>query len=174
MRILGIDPGSLLTGYGVIDVCANHNRYVTCGTLSLKTLKMPARLQLIYETVSEIITEFQPDQFAIERVFVNKNIDSALKLGHARGVAMCAASMQGLEVGEYAPREIKLATTGSGSADKGQVQHMVKVLLGLNQTPDEDAADALATAICHAHHNSSTAVRLQQQMAGDNIKLVEK
>jgi len=173
MRILGIDPGSLLTGYGVIDVNANHNRYVTCGTLSLKTLKMPARLQLIYETISEIITEFQPDQFAIERVFVNKNIDSALKLGHARGVAMCAASMQGLEVGEYAPREIKLATTGSGAADKAQVQHMVKVLLSLKQTPDEDAADALATAICHAHHSSGTAAKLRQQMGAD-IKLVEK
>ena len=174
MRILGIDPGSLLTGYGVIDIKGNHNRYVTCGTLSLKTLTMPARLQLIYETISEIITEYKPDEFAIERVFVGKNSDSALKLGHARGVAMCAASMAGLEVSEYAPREIKLAATGSGSADKTQVQHMVKVLLGLNKSPSEDAADALAIAICHAHHSSAPAIKLQQRIAvGSNRKLAE-
>lgn len=175
MRILGIDPGSLLMGYGVIDVDGNHNRYVTCGTLSLKTLKMPARLQLIYETISEIISEYNPQQFAIERVFVSKNVDSALKLGHARGVAICAASMSGLEVSEYAPRAIKLATTGSGAADKGQMQYMVKILLGLNKVPGEDAADALATAICHAHHSSGPAAKLQQRISRcANVKSVEK
>ncbi|VAW73612.1 Crossover junction endodeoxyribonuclease RuvC [hydrothermal vent metagenome] len=175
MRILGIDPGSLLMGYGLIDVEGNHYRYISCGTLSLKTLKMPARLKLIFETISELIVEHKPQQFAIERVFMGKNVDSALKLGQARGVAMCAASMQGLEVSEYAAREIKQATTGSGAADKGQIQHMVKVLLGLNKVPGEDAADALATAICHAHHSSGPVAKLQQKIqSNDNLGLAGK
>lgn len=152
MRILGIDPGSRATGYGVVEVSGSELGFVAAGTIRTVTEgEMSARLKRIYDGIGEIVTEHQPDLLAIEQVFVSNNPKSALILGQARGVAMCAGANHELPVFEYAAREIKLALVGKGSADKSQVSHMVRVLLGLNKTPASDAADALACAICHAH-----------------------
>ncbi len=154
-RVLGIDPGSRVTGYGVIDVAGRGARqtlgYVTSGCIKSGSGEMPARLGVIYRGVKEIVDEFQPEIVAIERVFLAKNPASALKLGQARGVAIAAAVSAELEVAEYAAREVKLAVTGTGGAAKTQVQHMVRVILQLAGTPAEDAADALAIAICHVN-----------------------
>ena len=155
MRILGIDPGSRTTGYGVIDIPSQGARdrlsYVTSGCIKSGNGEMPERLGVIYKGVREIVTEYQPDAVAIERVFLAKNPASALKLGQARGVAIAAVVAAELGVSEYAAREVKLAVTGTGGAAKTQVQHMVRVLLQLAGTPAEDAADALAIAICHVN-----------------------
>jgi len=150
-RILGIDPGSRLTGFGVIDGDAQKTTYVSCGCIRTQSETMPLRLQEIYTGISEIITQYQPVALSIEQVFMHRNANSALKLGQARGVAMVAAVQQGLTVYEYAPNQIKQAVVGKGHADKSQIQHMIKVLLCLSDMPQADAADALAAAICHAH-----------------------
>lgn len=150
-RILGIDPGSRLTGFGLLDFAGGRATYVASGTV--KTLKgsFPDRLRQIFESVGEIVAEYRPDVVAIESVFMHKNAGSALKLGQARSAALCATFSHPVEVHEYAAREIKLAVVGTGSASKEQVQHMVVSLLGLDRTPAEDAADALAAALCHGH-----------------------
>jgi len=150
-RILGIDPGSRITGYGVIDVEANHHRYVSSGCLRIGGKQLADRLGQIFRDLSDLIQQYQPDELAIEQVFMHRNADSALKLGQARGAAICAAVNQSLAINEYSPREIKQAVVGKGSADKSQVQHMIKVILNLQGEPQEDAADALAVAVCHAH-----------------------
>jgi crossover junction endodeoxyribonuclease RuvC len=152
-RILGIDPGSRLTGFGVIEVCRQRSVYITCGCIRLQSDSLPLRLQEIYTGISQIIEEYQPTVSAIEQVFVHRNVASALKLGQARGVAIVAGVQHGLAVHEYAPTQIKQAVVGTGRADKIQVQQMVKVLLSLSNTPQVDAADALAVALCHAHTN---------------------
>lgn len=149
-RILGIDPGSRLTGYGLIDTDGQHARYVSSGCLKVTGATLPEKLGLIFTELSALIGEFKPHQFAIENVFMNRNADSALKLGQARGAAICAAVTCALPVAEYAPREIKQAVVGKGGADKCQVQHMVRVLLNLSEAPQADAADALAIALCHS------------------------
>lgn len=154
MRILGIDPGSRTTGYGVIDVADGQRErlsYVTSGCIKSGAGEMPERLGVIYHGVNEIVGRYEPDAVAIEQVFLAKNPASALKLGQARGVAIAAAVAAELPVSEYAAREVKLAVTGTGGAAKTQVQHMVRVLLALAGTPAEDAADALAIAICHVN-----------------------
>lgn len=151
-RILGIDPGSRITGFGLIDTVKHKSVYVTCGCIRTRATTMPLRLQEIYTGVSEIIGQYQPTVLAIEQVFVHRNVASALTLGQARGVAIVAGVQQGLTVYEYAPTQIKQAIVGQGHAAKTQVQHMVKVLLGLSKSPTADAADALAVALCHAHH----------------------
>ena len=151
-RILGIDPGSRLTGYGLIDSDGEHARYVTSGCLKVGGATLPDKLGLIFTELRALIGEFRPHQLAIENVFMHRNADSALKLGQARGAAICAAVTCDLPVAEYAPREIKQAVVGSGSADKHQVQHMVRLLLNLAATPQADAADALAIALCHSFH----------------------
>lgn len=151
VRILGIDPGSRLTGYGVIDVEGNHSRYVTSGCIRIQGDDWGQRLGIIFENLNTLITEHQPDEFAVEQVFMHRNADSALKLGQARGAAICAGVSRDLALSEYSPRAIKQAIAGKGGASKEQVQHMVRVLLNLNATPQEDAADALAVALCHAH-----------------------
>lgn len=151
IRILGIDPGSRITGYGIIEVEGNHNRYVTSGCVRTRQDALPERLRVIFENVQELIQTYEPHVMAIEQVFMHKNADSALKLGQARGSAICAGVTASLAVGEYSPREIKQAVTGKGGADKAQVQHMVRILLSLSDTPQEDAADALAVALCHGH-----------------------
>lgn len=157
MRVFGVDPGSRLTGFGVIDVNGRHLSYVTSGTISLGSGPIPERLGQIFEDLSHLIREYQPQQFAIEQVFLGKNVDSALKLGHARGAAIVAAKAFHLPVYEYSARSIKQAVVGSGAAAKSQVQHMILSLLNLPGMPKEDAADALAVAVCHAHmHHSST------------------
>jgi len=149
-RVLGIDPGSQRTGYGVIDCQAGNERHVVSGCIDVAGFEMVVRLQRIYAAVSMLVAEHRPDMIAIERVFVHKNPDSALKLGQARGVALCAAASSGASVHEYAPRAIKMAVTGYGAAAKPQVAQMVRTLLLIEIKLAADAADALAVALCHA------------------------
>lgn len=153
MRILGIDPGSRVTGFGVVQVLRNGRlQYVASGCIRLPAGTLADRLKAVYDGVSEIIHTYHPTVFAAEKVFLARNADSALKLGQARGVAVLAGANRGLAVSEYSAREIKRAVVGTGGAEKPQVQHMVRALLGLDRAPPADAADALACAICHAHH----------------------
>ncbi len=157
--ILGIDPGSRVTGYGIIRQTGRQLSYLGSGCIRTVVDDMPTRLKLIYAGVAEIITQFQPDFFAIESVFMAKNPDSALKLGQARGAAIVAAVNQDLPVFEYAARQVKQTVVGTGAAEKSQVQHMVRSLLKLSANPQADAADALAIAITHCHM-SQNAIRL--------------
>jgi len=157
--ILGIDPGSRITGYGIIRQTGRQLSYLGSGCIRTVVDDMPGRLKLIYAGVSEIITQFQPDFFAIESVFMAKNADSSLKLGQARGAAIVAAVNQDLPVFEYAARQVKQTVVGTGAAEKSQVQHMVRSLLKLPANPQADAADALAIAITHCHM-SQNAIRL--------------
>lgn len=155
MIILGIDPGSRITGYGLIARKQGKLVYVGSGCIRLGDQALPERLAKVFTSVGEIIRQYQPAQFAIEQVFMAKNPDSALKLGQARGAAIVAATQAELPVAEYSARQIKQAVVGKGGADKSQVQHMVKHLLSLPGTPQADAADALAVALCHAHTEQS-------------------
>jgi crossover junction endodeoxyribonuclease RuvC len=149
-RILGLDPGSLRTGYGLIDCTATGERHVANGCIQVRGGDFLMRLRHIFEAIALLINEHRPDEIAIERVFVHRNVDSALKLGQARGAAICAAVALGASAYEYAPRAIKLAVSGFGAAEKSQVARMVVALLGLERRPTADAADALAVALCHA------------------------
>jgi crossover junction endodeoxyribonuclease RuvC len=151
-RIIGIDPGSRCTGFGVIDSDGLRHNYVTSGYINIKGDELPERLGFIFNEVSSIIDQWQPQTMGVEQVFVNKNVDSALKLGQARGAAICAGINAQLDVGEYTPRAIKKAVVGSGSADKTQIQQMMKLLLKLDFIPQSDEADGLAIALCHANH----------------------
>jgi crossover junction endodeoxyribonuclease RuvC len=151
MRVLGIDPGSRITGFGVIDINNGKLQYVTSGCIKMKDKDLPARLKTIFEGVSEVIDSASPEFMAIEEVFVSRNARSALVLGQARGAAISAGVNKGLPVGEYTALQIKKSVVGYGQADKSQVQHMVKSILALGGLPQEDAADALACAICHSH-----------------------
>lgn len=151
MRILGIDPGSKLTGYGVIETRLNSYHYVASGTLKIQADDFPKKLKQVFDGVLQLVTQYQPEQMAIEQVFMGKNADSALKLGQARSAAICAVQMRDISVFEYAAREVKQALVGKGSADKSQVQHMVKLLLNIQGELQIDASDALGIAICHAH-----------------------
>ena len=153
-RILGIDPGSRLTGFGVLDFVGDQPTYVASGTVRTPDGSFPDRLKRIFESVREVVAEYRPDVVAIESVFMARNAGSALKLGHARSAALCATFAFEVEVCEYAPREIKQAVVGTGSASKEQVQHMVVSLLQLDGVPSADAADALAAAICHGHRRT--------------------
>ncbi|MEZ5479544.1 MAG: crossover junction endodeoxyribonuclease RuvC [Thiolinea sp.] len=150
-RILGVDPGSRITGIGVIETDGQHTRHIYSGCVRLADRPLPERLGRIFEEVSAVIRSYRPDEMGIENVFVSNNAASALKLGQARGAAICAGVMLQLPVYEYSPKEIKQATVGKGAADKVQVQHMVKVLLNLQGRLQTDSADALAVALCHAH-----------------------
>ncbi|MDM7859950.1 crossover junction endodeoxyribonuclease RuvC [Alteromonas sp. ASW11-36] len=154
MIILGIDPGSRVTGYGVLRYQSNKMQYVGSGCIRVSG-ELDNRLNQIFNGVTAIIEEFQPSMFAIEQVFMAKNPDSALKLGQARGAAIVAATQRELPVAEYSARQIKQSVVGRGSAEKAQVQHMVTQMLGLSATPQSDAADALAVAICHTHTTQS-------------------
>ncbi|MDH3001818.1 crossover junction endodeoxyribonuclease RuvC [Pasteurella multocida] len=149
--ILGIDPGSRVTGYGVIRQAGRHLEYLGSGVIRTSVTDLPTRLKRIYMGVNEIILQYQPDIFAIEEVFLAKNANSALKLGQARGAAIVAAVNHDLPVFEYAARLVKQTVVGIGSADKIQVQDMVTRILTLSEKPQADAADALAIAITHAH-----------------------
>lgn len=150
-RILGIDPGSRLTGFGVLDFRGDTPVYVASGTVESKDGAFADRLRQIFDSVGGIVEEFQPDIVVVESVFMHKNAGSALKLGHARSAAICATFQHGVEVYEYAPREIKQAVVGTGAATKEQVQHMVVSILKLAGIPAADAADALAAALCHGN-----------------------
>ena len=153
MRILGIDPGSRVTGYGVIDSDGNQHALVTQGVVKTRNCRaFPEKLRLIHHGILEVMDECRPDQMVVESLFYAANVKSALTLGHVRGVAVLAGVERGLPVHEYSPLEVKQAVVGYGRADKEQVQKMVAVLLCLASPPEpHDAADALAVAICHAH-----------------------
>lgn len=149
--ILGIDPGSRVTGYGVVKHSGSKFEYIGSGCIRVTADNLPEKLHMIFNGITEVIEQFSPSLFAIEQVFMAKNPDSALKLGQARGAAIVAATMQSLPVAEYSARQIKQAVVGTGAADKTQVQHMVMSILQLGSKPQADAADALAVAICHGH-----------------------
>lgn len=151
VRILGIDPGSRHAGFGLIEVMGAKSRCLTHEVIELGEGALPGRLLTLMQRLRVLCAEFQPHEVAMEQVFVQRNVASALVLGQARGVAICAIAEAGLPLHEYAPASIKLAVAGNGRAEKAQIQHMVKVLLGLPAAPAEDAADALACALCHAH-----------------------
>lgn len=152
VRILGLDPGSRVTGFGVVDAARSGVHYVASGSIRVGSGAMPGRLLEIQRHVAEIVDTYAPREIAIERVFMHRNPDSALKLGQARGAALCGACHGGAAVFEYAPRAVKQTVTGTGAAEKSQVQHMIKSLLALDGRIGADAADALAIAVCHAHH----------------------
>ncbi|WP_024459682.1 crossover junction endodeoxyribonuclease RuvC [Marinimicrobium sp. LS-A18] len=150
-RILGIDPGSRKTGFGVIERIGGKVAYITSGVIRVPEGSLPERLKVIFDAITQIVQQQSPDVVAIEQIFMAKNASSALKLGQARGAAITAAVVQDLPVYEYEARKVKQSVVGTGAADKAQVQHMVKALLRLPGTPQEDAADALAVALCHAN-----------------------
>jgi crossover junction endodeoxyribonuclease RuvC len=150
VRILGLDPGSRVTGFGVIECRGSDYKHVAHGCIAVAGLELADRLRRIFEGLTALILEHGPGEIAVERVFVNRNVESALKLGQARGAALCAIP-EGVPVFEYAPRAVKLALVGSGAAEKAQVGHMIKTLLQLNEKISSDASDALAIAVCHAH-----------------------
>ena len=153
MRVFGIDPGSERTGYGCIETDGSRHRIVMCGAIGgPASASFSDKLFEIHRRLVELLAECRADSVAIENIFYAANVRSALKLGHARGVAMLAAAQAGLTVAEYTPADVKRAVVGYGRAEKQQVQHMVKLLLGLSAVPSpHDAADALAVAICHLH-----------------------
>ncbi len=152
MRILGIDPGLRVTGFGVIDAEGQAINYVASGCIRTQSEEsLTGRLKVILDSLGVVISQHRPDQVAVEKVFVNVNPQSTLLLGQARGAAVCAAVLADLEVGEYTALQIKQSVVGNGHAEKEQVQMMVQRLLRLTGTPSPDAADALACAICHAH-----------------------
>jgi len=159
VRILGIDPGSRITGYGIIEVTGDRTVCVTHGVIKTGNGEFPERLGIIFSGIRSLVAEHCPGQAAVESVFVSRNPNSALKLGQARGAAICALVEQGITVSEYSPRSVKQAIVGRGGADKIQVKHMIGMLLQLKADLAEDAADALAVALCH-HHTQQTAQRM--------------
>lgn len=154
MIVLGIDPGSRITGYGVLDLSSTRPSYVASGCIRIKADDLAQKLAQVYAGVAELIALHRPAEFAIEQVFMARNADSALKLGQARGAAIVCAANHGIPVFEYGPRQVKQAVTGTGAADKTQVQHMITAILALSATPQADAADALAIALTHSHARS--------------------
>lgn len=168
MIILGVDPGSRTTGFGLIDNQPNRITHIHSGHLKIQGDSLPQRLGQIYQQIESVIATYHPEHMSIERVFMHRNADSALKLGQARGAAICAAYQAGLEIAEYAPREIKQAVVGKGAATKTQVQHMVKHLLGLRDSLQEDESDGLAIAICHAQFYAT------QQKTGIDASILKR
>ncbi|KTD21564.1 crossover junction endodeoxyribonuclease RuvC [Legionella londiniensis] len=165
--ILGIDPGSRITGYGLISQENQHLQYIDSGCIRTSGSELGERLLQIFNGICQLLEDYMPEEVAIEQVFMHQNPNSALKLGHARGVAMVACASHRLSVNEYSPREVKQAIVGYGAAYKEQVKHMVVNILELNRAPQSDAADALAIAICHSHmrqgHFQRRSRRLQRR-----------
>ena len=161
MKIFGIDPGSDRTGFGCIESHGSRHRLIACGALTAPArATFPEKLTVIHTGLSALLARHRPDCVAVENIFYARNVRSALKLGHARGVAILAAAEAGIAVVEYAPAEIKRAVVGYGRAEKGQIQQMIKLLLGLSAPPTpHDAADALAVAICHLHSAAGATAR---------------
>ena len=150
MRVLGVDPGSRITGYGIVEQNGNKLVHVDNGAIFTdKAADFPGRLKKIFDGLSEVIAQYRPDEVAIENIFFSTNVQSALKLGQARGAAIVAAVHAGIPVSEYSALQVKQAVVGQGRAEKGQVQKMLKALLGLPETAQADASDALAVAVCH-------------------------
>ena len=162
MRIFGIDPGSERTGYGCIESSGGRHRLVACGIVSAPARStFPERLFAIHTGLQELLERHRPECVAVENIFFAKNVRSALKLGHARGIALLAASQASIPVVEYSPAEIKRSVVGYGRAEKHQVQTMMKLLLGLDAVPSpHDVADALAVAVCHIHTSSNVVSRV--------------
>jgi len=166
IRIIGIDPGLRSTGWGVVESMGNSLRFVAAGTIkSDAKAPLATRLRQIHEGLSEVLNRQAPDEAAVEQTFVNKDAVATLKLGQARGVAMLVPALAGLEVAEYAPNAVKKTVIGVGHGEKQQVHMMVKVLMPKAVFDSEHAADALAIAICHAHHMQSPAARLARAVA---------
>ncbi|MEA3176297.1 MAG: crossover junction endodeoxyribonuclease RuvC [Gammaproteobacteria bacterium] len=163
VRVLGIDPGSQRTGFGVLDATGTRLTYVASGVIRTSQADFAARLCEIFRCMQTIVSQYQPQEIAIERVFVNRNPDSALKLGQARGAAICGTVESNADIYEYATRQIKQAVVGSGNAEKSQVQMMMRSILKLDGPVSADAADALAAAVCHALRGR---VRASLQRAG--------
>ena len=156
MRLIGLDPGLRKTGWGIVELNGVSLKYVACGVIStLGSETMPGRLAILYGGLAKVIERWHPDSAAVEETFVNKNGASTLKLGQARGVVLLAPALAGLEVAEYHNRTVKRSVVGTGSAGKQQIQSMVRHLLPTANPQTADAADALAVAICHAHHSLS-------------------
>lgn len=150
-RVLGIDPGSRSTGFGVIDTDGMRSRRIDSGCIRVANQPWPDRLGLIFDAVARVVAEYSPHEMAVEQLIFARDPKAALKLGQARGAVLCAGLKGGVQVHEYSPKSVKLAVVGTGGADKTQVQHMVRILLSLDIPPVEDEADALAIALCHAH-----------------------
>jgi crossover junction endodeoxyribonuclease RuvC len=164
IRVLGIDPGSQRTGFGVLDAVGSRLTYVASGVIRTSQADFAVRLCEIFRCMQTVVAQYRPQEIAIERVFVNRNPDSALKLGQARGAAICGTANANVEVFEYATRQIKQAVVGSGNAEKAQVQMMMRSLLKLDGPVATDAADALAAAVCHALRGR--AILLQRALSG--------
>ncbi len=154
VRILGIDPGSQITGFGIVDVVATRTTVVDWGSVQASG-EHSGRLQTIFEAINRLVAEYEPAEVAIERVFMHRNADSALKLGQARAAAICATFERGPTIYEYSARHIKKAVVGRGAAEKEQVQGMIRMILGIREEIQPDAADALAAAVCHAHERGA-------------------
>ena len=155
MKIFGIDPGSRVTGYGVIESNGNQSKFIDSGVIKTNEKIFPERLRIIYKEIQNLVVHHQPDVVSIENVFIHKNADSALKLGQAKAAAICGTFKINVSVFEYAAREVKQAVVGTGAAEKEQVQQMVRIILGIkNKELKLDESDALAIAICHAHSYS--------------------
>jgi crossover junction endodeoxyribonuclease RuvC len=162
MIILGIDPGSRITGYGVIDFKGSVLHHIASGSIKIEKTNAPQQLKEIFLGISSVMTSFNPEEAAIEQVFVKINANSALKLGQARGAALVALAQTNIWIAEYSARQVKQAVVGYGAAEKDQVQKMVKILLKLEKLPQTDAADALAIAICHAHMRRTLLLRAKE------------
>ena len=164
IRILGIDPGLRRTGWGVIDVAGNRLKYVGCGSLATdEKAELSARLVAIYAGLARVVEEFRPEEAAVEATFVNKDASATLKLGQARGIALLVPAQAGLAVSEYAPNLVKKTIVGAGHSEKAQIRMMIGVLLPKADPKSEDAADALAIAVCHAHHRTSLMMKVVGQ-----------
>ncbi|MDH5446621.1 MAG: crossover junction endodeoxyribonuclease RuvC [Gammaproteobacteria bacterium] len=166
IRILGIDPGSRLTGFGIIEVQGNRLHCLATGCVKINGENLASKLKIVFEGISELVSEYQPQEVAIENIFMYRNAESALKLGQARGAAISAVSVRSIPVHEYTPSEIKKAVVGKGNASKEQVQHMIRALLSLNRMPQSDAADALAVAVCHANRRNQPLPLERRRRAG--------
>ena len=164
IRIIGVDPGSRITGYGIVDAGGTRLVHVASGCVRAGDGDWPVRLRRIFEALGAVIDDHAPRELAIEKVFLHRNPSSALKLGQARGVAILAGALRSLSVHEYSPNEIKQAVTGKGHASKEQIQYMTRVLLSLREPPQTDQADALAVAVCRAHLRT-TAARRERMLA---------
>lgn len=165
MRILGIDPGTAIMGYGVLDKQGNHFKLVTYGCVRTPPhTPLPERLMCIHEELSQVIEKYRPDTMGVEELFFCKNVTTAISVGHARGVVLLLGKIYQMSIGEYTPLQVKLGVTGYGKAEKKQVQEMVKIILNMKDIPrPDDAADALAVAICHGQSSG----RLGQIMKGE-------
>lgn len=164
MRILGIDPGSHITGYGIVGSDKGKLLHICNGSISTDSkTPLQERLNIIFDFLHAVVSDYQPDAAAIEEIFFAKNVKSAIMLGHARGVAILCAGRAGLPIFEYSPAKVKQSVVGYGNATKEQVQRMVKTLLNLPKIPKADASDALAAAICHIHHNKNQILKIKVQ-----------